>query len=235
MNTDRVHLVYAHGFASGPGSAKAALLRAHLGDRLAGCRVPRLDGGDFRHMTMGTLAEHLLAAVAAVDDDDVPVLLAGSSLGGYLAAWLAAEGRLPRVAGFLLIAPAFAFARRWQALLGEAAIAEWRRRGERTFHHHAEERELPLAVDFLDSCLGVPDYPPVDPRPTAVVHGWRDETVAWDHALAYARRSSHIALHLIDDDHSLADAASARTIAHAADAVVAAITSAGDRLGAEPA
>nr|MDA3963292.1 esterase [Planctomycetota bacterium] len=120
------HLVYLHGFGSSPQSAKAAILRDHLASNLVTCTVPELDGGDFPRMTMENYRDRAQAAVDAVPDDGQPLLLAGSSLGGYTAALLAAEGRVARAAAFLLIAPAFGFTERWRDLLGADGIAEWR-------------------------------------------------------------------------------------------------------------
>ena len=106
----------------------------------------------------------------------------GSSLGGYLSAWLLANDPEVRllVTGSLLIAPAFGFPTRWRQLLGDAGIAAWRQQGRRAFWHYAREREEMLSVDFLDSVLSVPDLPKWSGVPTCVVHGEFDETVSWE-------------------------------------------------------
>ncbi len=38
--------------------------------------------------------------------------------------------------------------------------------------------------------------------PAAVVHGWRDEVVPYEHSVRFAQ-SYHSALHLLDSDHRL--------------------------------
>lgn len=199
-----VHVVYLHGFGSSARSAKAQMLRSAMGDGAASFAVPELDGGDFPNLTMDLYRARAAAAIEAVPRDESPLLVVGSSLGGYTAALLAAEGRLERAAALLLIAPAFGFTERWAEILGDEGVAEWRHTGSRPFFHHAAERELPLGSAFLDSCQHLPPLPAISPRPLAIVHGRRDETVDWRWSLRYAEQAEHVDLHLIDDDHALA-------------------------------
>jgi pimeloyl-ACP methyl ester carboxylesterase len=200
------HARYLHGFASGPATAKGTALGQRLAGRIASYGIPDLEsGGDFTSLTMDRLLANAEASLRALPDDGAPCLLIGSSLGGYTAALLAAQGRAHRVAGVLLIAPAFGFASHWQETLGAAGIAAWRRDGARPFFHFAAQRELPLGVGFLDSCTGLPDLPgPIAAR-VAIVHGRADATV--DHAvsLRYAERFATAEVHVIDGDHRLTE------------------------------
>ncbi|HUE31238.1 MAG TPA: YqiA/YcfP family alpha/beta fold hydrolase, partial [Verrucomicrobiae bacterium] len=96
-------LSYLHGFASGPGSTKAQFFRARLAEHGVALEIPDL-APDFTHMTV----TGMLATVEAILARG-PVVLLGSSLGGYLAA-LAAARRPDHVPGLVLFAPAFGFA-----------------------------------------------------------------------------------------------------------------------------
>ena len=64
-----------------------------------------------------------------------PTVLLGSSLGGYLATLLA-ERHPEQVAGLVLFAPAFGFARRWETRLGPAAMARWRSERALQVYHY---------------------------------------------------------------------------------------------------
>lgn len=208
-----LHLVYLHGFGSTAKSAKAAALQAQLGAEVASLSVPELDGGDFPGLTMELYRQRAVDAVAAVPDDGLPLILAGSSLGGYTAALIAAEGRVPRADALLLIAPAFGFTESWAGLLGEAGIARWRRDGSMPFFHYGEERELPLGRAFLDSCEVLPAIPAPAALPTTIVHGRRDESVDPAYVLRYAEQDPAIEVHLLDDGHSLTSPPAERLIA----------------------
>jgi pimeloyl-ACP methyl ester carboxylesterase len=200
------HILYLHGFASSVRTAKGLALGARLAADAASYGIPDLEGGDFRALTMDGILARAAAAIDALPEDGRAVLLIGSSLGGYTAARLAALGATRPLAGALLIAPAFRFPSSWAARLGEAAIAQWRRDGERAFFHHAHERELPLGYGFLESCRDLPDLPAQARCPVAIVHGLEDASVDWQGSAAYAGGRARVELHLVAGDHRLGEA-----------------------------
>lgn len=201
------HALYLHGFGSGPLTAKGLALGRNLAQAVDSYTIPDLEGGDFFNLTTDAICERAVAAIAALPDNGQPVLLAGSSLGGYTAALLASQGRIPRVGGLLLLAPAFGFTARWSQLLGEAGEQAWRREGRRLFHHHARNQDEWLSSAFLDSCRDLPAIPAPSRIPTVIIHGYRDETVAWRMSQTYVdqARTANTPLewHLVDSDHSL--------------------------------
>jgi uncharacterized protein len=201
-----VHAIYLHGFGSGPSSAKGLALGKRLAGAVATYAIPDLEAGDFTGLTMDGMLVRAEAALAALPQDGEPCLLIGSSLGGYCAALLAANERIPRVGGLLLIAPAFGFTSRWNSLLGAEGIAAWRRDGSRPFMHHALGKEVPLGVGFYDSCVMLPELPAQAAVPISIVHGRHDDTVDHRMSLRYASDRSNVELHLVDGDHRLTDA-----------------------------
>ena len=78
--------VYLHGFASSPHSGKATYFRQRFAERGLNLEVPPLDQNDFPRMTMSSQAAVVDRTLAGE-----PAVLFGSSLGGYLAAWYAAQ------------------------------------------------------------------------------------------------------------------------------------------------
>jgi uncharacterized protein len=149
-------ILYLHGFASGPSSSKAHFLRSRL--EAAGARVvvPDLAAGDFEHLTItGQLA--IIEAHARPAGRAQPIALAGSSLGGYLAALYAV--RHPEVERLVLLAPAFGFARRWPQRLGAAAMEQWKRAGSMEVFHYAENRPLPISYGLIEDAAAYEDDP----------------------------------------------------------------------------
>jgi uncharacterized protein len=211
-----MHGIYLHGFGSGPLTAKGTALGQRLAGVLSTWTIPDLEGGDFTGLTMDAILARAEAALQALPADGAPVLLVGSSLGGYTAALLAAQGRAHRVGGILLIAPAFGFTTHWTAQLGAAGVAAWRRTGSRPFFHFGAQREVPLGVGFYESCLLLPELPGPAVQPVSVVHGRQDATVDHRVSLAYARECEGVELHLVNGDHRLTEPRHEELIAWAA-------------------
>ncbi len=215
-----IHARYLHGFGSSPKTAKGLGLGQRLAPHLASYGIPDLEGGDFTGLTMDGILDRAEAALRALPDDGRPCLLLGSSLGGYSAALLASLGRAHRVAGLLLIAPAFGFTTRWATRLGQTGVERWRRDGVLPFYHHAHERDMPLGVGFLDSCERLPDFPGPAGVPVTVVHGRQDETVDHRASMHYAASHEQTELHLVAGDHRLMEPRHEDLIAWAAEDLI---------------
>ncbi len=216
-----MHARYLHGFGSGPKTAKGIALGKRLAGLVTSYDIPDLEGGDFPGLTMHRLLDRAEACLRALPDDGEPCLLIGSSLGGYAAAELAAQGRAHRVAALLLIAPAFGFTTRWLQLLGNEAIAAWKRDGSRPFFHYAADRELPLGYAFYESCRDLPELPGEPGVPACIVHGRQDQTVDHRFSLRYAAERPCCELHLVPGDHRLTDLRHEDLIAWCARTVIA--------------
>ena len=200
-----MHCLYLHGFGSGPKTAKGLALGQRLAGVVTSYAIPDLEGGSFTDLTMDGIFTRVEAALRSLPDDGQPALLIGSSLGGYVAAQVAAMGRDPRVAGLLLIAPAFGFTAHWAERLGPMGVAKWRQEGSLPFYHFAAERELPLGVGFYESCLALPELPAQPSVPVTIVHGRQDDTVDHRRSARYAAERDHVELHLVNGDHRLTD------------------------------
>ena len=190
-------LAYFHGFASGPASTKAQLVRSRLAELGHELVIPDL-APDFTRQTITTqlaIAEQMLAGE--------PAILMGSSLGGYLAALVAAR-RPERVRALILLAPAFAFAPRWEAQLGPDVMAHWRRHGVMPVMHYGREREELLSVELLDDARRHPDEP--DPvAPALVIAGRFDDAVPLDSVQAFAAKRPERELVVYDAGHQLTE------------------------------
>lgn len=190
-------LCYLHGFASGPASTKAELLRARLAALGHDLVVPDL-APDFTHQT---ITSQLAIGEALLGSE--PAILMGSSLGGYLAALLAAR-HPDRVRALVLLAPAFGFAPRWEAQLGPEVMSHWRQHGVMPVMHHGREREELLSVELLDDARRHPDEP--DPRaPALVVAGRFDDAVPLASVEAFAAKRAERTLVVFDAGHQLTE------------------------------
>ncbi len=126
----RYGIVYLHGFASGPQSEKAELFRAHFASKGVPFVAPRLDGGDFRSMSVSKSLSIVETAAAQIAGDRALVLF-GSSYGGLVASLFAekhqTEGQRP--SALVLIAPAFELTALWRRRLGPDNLERWKKAG----------------------------------------------------------------------------------------------------------
>jgi pimeloyl-ACP methyl ester carboxylesterase len=193
--------LYLHGFASSPGSTKAQALAAHYAHH--GIVLERLDlrKPSFERLRLSAIVAHVAAGIG---DEHDRALLIGSSLGGLAACRLAE--RDARVCAVVLLAPAFALAKRWRRRLGESGYSAWRESDRLETLDHATGAMRHIDFGFVEeiermdaSDAGFPDVR----VPTLIVHGVHDETVGIDQSREFARTRRHVRLVEVNDGHEL--------------------------------
>lgn len=191
--------LWLHGFASGPSSSKGQFVRARLREQGHELLLPDLNQPAFFDLTVSRMLSQVDALAPA---DDGPVVLFGSSLGGFTAAHWAASRR-GRTGALILLAPAFDLAARWAARMDASELARWEQTGRFAFDHYAHGGKEDLAYGFLaDARRYQPS--PLPACPTLVVQGTRDEVVDPSLAKEFVRRmGSRATLALVDEGHEL--------------------------------
>lgn len=196
-------LIYLHGFASGPDSQKGQLLAETAAEHGIDCQRPDLNGDDFTALSMDSWLQRARDAINAVDES-TPLVLAGSSLGAYTAALLAAEIQRSAPLQLYLLAPAFGFVHQWPQLLGgDAALVAWREKGVIPVEHHQYQQTLDLGYAFYESCQSLPSLPPPTRHPGVLLYGRHDEVIDQQQVQAYAAQNQQIKFIALDDDHAL--------------------------------
>lgn len=162
--------------------------------------------GDF---TSGSITRWREDALAAIDElTDGPLVLVGSSMGGWLAC-LATAARADRIAGLLLIAPAPDFT---EALmrpnLPPEAVKALEKHGMWIAPGAPGEGGYPITRTLLEDGARWSILPGPVPIgcPVRILQGGRDASVPWTHALelAQAIESQDVVFSLIKDgDHRL--------------------------------
>ncbi len=200
-------MVFLPGYMSDMTGSKATALFAEAEAEGRTCLLMDYSGcgssdGDFADGTLSRWRDEVLALIASYVAG--PVVLAGSSMGGWLMLLVAARLK-DRLAGLIGIAPAPDFTRwgyteaqRAQLTAGET-IYEPNPYGPDPTPTHAKffadaECHLRLERDVNLTC------------PVRLIHGQRDEDVPWDTSLRLAAtlRSDDIQVTLIKDgDHRL--------------------------------
>jgi len=190
-------ILYLHGFASGPSSSKARYFRERLESAGIPVEIPDLAAGDFEHLTLtGQLGVIERCAAGG------PVSLAGSSMGGYLAALYAS--RHLEVARVVLLAPAFDFARRWAEFLGPDQVSEWRRTGAMDVFHYGENRNRKLSYRLLEDAAQYEPFPDFR-QPALIFHGAHDDVVPAGYSFQFAAAHPNARLEVLNSGHELLD------------------------------
>jgi alpha-beta hydrolase superfamily lysophospholipase len=158
-------VLYFHGFASSPASAKITALRPLLEPYGVELNAPDLNVPSFEQLDFDAVVAHAVDTARTTP----PRAMVGSSLGALVALATARRGvHVPMV----LIAPAFGVARRWQTKIpdGDPVMTfNYARNAEAPIHRHFFEQMTRLHVD---------DDPP--PVRVTVIMGRKDETVPFD-------------------------------------------------------
>jgi pimeloyl-ACP methyl ester carboxylesterase len=180
--------VWLGGFASDMAGTKAQALADRALAR--GRAFVRFDyaghgqsSGEFRQGTIGRWRADALAVIDRLTEG--PVVLVGSSMGGWLAC-LAALARPDRVKGLVLLAPAADFTSRliWPRLSAEQRrTIETEGVWERPSPY--EPGAIPITRALIEDGARWSILPgPVEiPAPVRVLQGGRDEDVPWTHAM----------------------------------------------------
>ncbi|MBN1771753.1 MAG: alpha/beta hydrolase [Deltaproteobacteria bacterium] len=189
-------VLYLHGFASSPGSAKARAFAERLEPLGARVAIPRLDDGDFSRLTL----TRALAAAGCAAPPGRPYAVVGSSMGGYLG--LTHALRHP-VAAVVAMAPALDFPVSWPRWMSATEMADWERTGWTLLDHHETQRKERISFDLVRDARRHGALTRAPACPVLVFHGTRDDVVPCGLSERFAADNPQVRLVLLDDDHSL--------------------------------
>lgn len=195
--------LYLHGFASGPGSKKGVMLAAHYAERGVNLERLNLRLPSFEHLRVSAM---LAAVHGTIDQSSTPqaerVVLFGSSLGGFVAAQVAA--RDPRVAALVLLAPAFHLIERWRQRLGAEGWQKWQESGWLETHDHTTGQPGRVDFDFVRDLSELDGQGLPDVRvPTLILHGRQDDVVDIATSRRLVQGKRHMRLVELEDGHEL--------------------------------
>lgn len=190
------HVLYFHGFASSPQSAKIVALKPLLGPAGIELETPDLNVPDFEHLDWNAIVELALDRARRKRPDAI----VGSSLGALVALEIVRRGiRAPLV----LIAPAIGIGARWMVRLPPGDPV--------TVFNYALGVEAPVNRSFFMQMneVDVDREPP--PVPVTVIMGRKDQTVPfelvesrWSEWAAKGLAPSSHFLEIEEGDHSMA-------------------------------
>ena len=193
-----MNYLYLHGFASSPRSTKARYMQQEFKQLGLTLHTPDLNLTDFSTVTLSKLLDYLNRTYL---ESNQPLVVIGSSLGGFLAVQLAAQS--PLVQKLVLFAPAFGFSQRIAKTLGEENIVKWQQDGSREFYHYGLKRNVNLQFQFFVDAQNYSEEKLTRSLPILIFHGIQDEVVPASLSEEFMKRRSQVTLKLLNDDHAL--------------------------------
>jgi len=193
-----MNYLYLHGFASSPQSRKAQYMQEKFGELGLTLHLPDLNLTDFSTVTLSEQLDYLNRTYL---QNNEPLTVIGSSLGGFLAVQLAAQNLL--VQKLVLFAPAFGFSERIAKALGKENVTKWQQDGSREFYHYGLKRNVNLQFQFFIDAQKYTEEKLTRSLPILIFHGIHDVVVPASLSEEFMKRRTQVTLKLLDDDHAL--------------------------------
>ena len=191
------NILYLHGFASSPESAKARYFHRNFALIGGTVHAPDLAPDGFEGMTISSQLDVVDQAVRELE----PMMMIGSSMGGYLAALYAAK-HPDTIRRLVLLAPAFACARRMAEDLGAEQMARWKQTSTREVRHDGFMDIVPIGYGLYEDALQYEEFPDFLQR-THIYHGHMDDVVPAQVSVEFSWNHPNVELELVDSDHQL--------------------------------
>ena len=208
------HIFYLHGFASSAQSSKATYFAGKLRELGLELHTPDLNEPNFSTLTISRMVDQVGRAMEELTG---PIVLIGSSLGGFVAVQVALK-HPERVSRLVLLAPALDFGpsassgpsraesrdggNRMRSL-GDVGLDEWKRRDRLDIFHYGYGRTMPVHYELYEDARRYDCVNAALSMPIQVFQGRRDDAVDPDSVERWSRARPNVELHMLDDDHQL--------------------------------
>lgn len=198
-------VIYLHGLGSSPGAVKAQLVSRWCRELEIPVETPSLSIPSFERLSVDAVIARVTHVVAQTEPER-PLILAGSSFGGFSALHSFArlgEAERAKVRGLFLMAPVFYPWHHTRGLLTPEIERVWREQGTFPITESATGRDVPVHYQFIQELRTyVSDVVSLS-VPTIIIHGTRDETVSHEQSVEFSSKQPAARLVLLEDDHQL--------------------------------
>lgn len=193
-------IIFIHGFGSSPEGRKSKFLEEFC--KKANINFAAVDltplPEDFTEMNVTNLLKRVNKTIK--QNLDNKIILAGSSLGGYLSI-LSCKTHCS-INGMILFAPAVSISD--LKSYSDEELEKWRKNGFKTFYLKKFDKDLGLNFNFINSILDNPIKDTIlNKIPVLIFQGKNDTIVDTDDVIYFSNRQFNSTLHILDSDHKL--------------------------------
>jgi pimeloyl-ACP methyl ester carboxylesterase len=162
-------------------------------------QTPDFNLPDFSTLTITRMVDQTCAAIDAAEG---PVVLIGSSLGGFVAIQTAVQ-RPSRVVRLVLLAPALDFGGNRVREMGEFGLERWRETNRLDVFHYGYGRVMPVHYALYSDASQYDSFNARVDVPAQVFQGRRDTAVDPVTVERWSKSRPNVELHMLDDGHQL--------------------------------
>jgi pimeloyl-ACP methyl ester carboxylesterase len=158
-----------------------------------------------RDLTGTRLLEDCHAVIEHCCPPDSCIMLIGSSMGGWVATWYAAQ-HPDRISANMLIAPSFVFGQGFLNGLSPEQADGWAQEGVITFSNEYGSADLGYELIRDMACYPLAELYQCYRTPTLICHGLADEIVDYRQSLAFLQQCASADIDLVllkNGDHRL--------------------------------
>ena len=195
-------IFYLHGFASSPQSSKARFFAERLARHGLILQTPAFNEPDFSTLTISRMIRQIISHIERSPAG--PVVLIGSSLGGFVAVQVAASPA-NRIVSLVLLAPALELAWEHWSELGPGGLEAWRASDRLEVFHYGFHEPRAIRFSLYEDSRRYDAFSAPVAIPVLIFQGRSDTAVNPASAERFARAKPNRTLHLLNDGHQLLD------------------------------
>jgi len=198
------HILFLHGFGSGPGSQKGVLIKDYFSTRGFSVALPSISVPSLETLSPKAAVRSVMDELSRLRGREV--ILGGSSFGAFVALHAYASltpTERPHIKALVLLAPLIDPWDSKGGLLTPEREAAWKAQGTLAVMDLERGMDVGVHYRFVEELRAFDSASVVVDVPTLIIHGRNDDVVPVAQSESFAARWGRVTLEVFDDGHQL--------------------------------